>query len=154
MASYPAGDDHFARKPGHSPVTLPLRGDCGRANRTRTGREDGSRHVIASPVPRDQRGHSADAPGYALAPTRDALVRATTAVSGATPASSAQASTIRARWARDCDAVRLRTSASRASRSPSVTSSGTSVGSALPKPATCNDISNSGLEEPLPDGAA
>ena len=55
-------------------------------------------------------------------------VRAATAVSGAVPPSSAQASTIRARNASDWDAVRLRDSDSRASRSPSVSSSGTSFG--------------------------
>src|SRR6185369_1766194 len=60
--------------------------------------------------------------------SRDTPVRAATAVSGATPDSSAQASTIRARWASDCEAVRLRTSASRASRSPSVNSRGTGFG--------------------------
>jgi hypothetical protein len=44
------------------------------------------------------------------------------------PDSSAQASTIRARWASDCDAVRLRASASSASLSESVSTSGASFG--------------------------
>ena len=60
--------------------------------------------------------------------SRDTPVRAATLVSGATPDSSAQASTIRARWASDWDADRLRASASRASRSPSVSARGTSFG--------------------------
>ena len=60
--------------------------------------------------------------------SRDTPVRSPTAVSGAVPPSSAQARTIRARNASDWDAVRLRTSDSRASRSPSVSSSGTSFG--------------------------
>jgi hypothetical protein len=60
--------------------------------------------------------------------SRDTPVRPATAVSGATPDSSAQASTTRARSASDCDAVRLRTSASRVARSPRVSSSGTSFG--------------------------
>jgi hypothetical protein len=49
--------------------------------------------------------------------SRDTPVRAATAVNGATPPSSAQASTIRARRASDCDTVRLRTSASSDARS-------------------------------------
>lgn len=55
--------------------------------------------------------------------SRDTPVREATLVSGAVPDSSAQASTIRARCGSDCDAVRLRTSASRAGRSVSVSTS-------------------------------
>jgi hypothetical protein len=60
--------------------------------------------------------------------SRDTPVRSATRVSGATPDSSAQASTIRARSARDCDAVRLRASASSDARSPSESTRGTSLG--------------------------
>jgi hypothetical protein len=60
--------------------------------------------------------------------SRDTPVRAATLVSGATPDSSAQASTIRARRASDCDAVRFRASASSDARSPPVSSSGASFG--------------------------
>jgi hypothetical protein len=63
--------------------------------------------------------------------SRDTPVREATAVSGATPPSSAQASTMRARSASDCGAVRLRTKASRASRSPSLSTSETSFGLGL-----------------------
>lgn len=59
-------------------------------------------------------------------------VRPATAVSGATPPSSEQASTIRARSASACDAVRFRASASSAFRSASASSSGTSFGLGIP----------------------
>jgi hypothetical protein len=61
--------------------------------------------------------------------SRDTSRLAPTAVSGAIPPSSAQASTIRARRASDCDAVRLRTRASSDARSESVSSSGQASGS-------------------------
>ncbi len=60
--------------------------------------------------------------------SRDSPVRAATRVSGATPPSSAQASTTRARSASDCDAVRLRDKASSDARSASDKTSGTSFG--------------------------
>jgi len=60
--------------------------------------------------------------------SRDTPVRAATAVSGETPPSSAQASTIRARRTSDCDALRFRASASSDSRSASDSSSGASFG--------------------------
>jgi hypothetical protein len=60
--------------------------------------------------------------------SRDTPVCPATAVSGATPPSSAQASTIRARRTSDCDAVRLRASASSDSRSVPESSSGASFG--------------------------
>jgi hypothetical protein len=60
--------------------------------------------------------------------SRDSPVRAATRVNGATPPSSAQASTTRARSASDCDAVRLRDSASSDARSASDRTSGTSFG--------------------------
>ena len=60
--------------------------------------------------------------------SRDSPVRAATLVNGATPPSSAQASTTRARSASDCDAVRLRDSASSDARSASDKTSGTSFG--------------------------
>ncbi len=60
--------------------------------------------------------------------SRDTPVLAATTVSGTVPDFSAQASTTRARSASDCDAVRLRTSASSDSRSTSESSRGTSFG--------------------------
>ena len=60
--------------------------------------------------------------------SRDSPVRAATRVSGATPPSSAQARTTRARSASDCDAVRLRDKASSDARSASDKTSGTSFG--------------------------
>jgi hypothetical protein len=60
--------------------------------------------------------------------SRDTPVAAATAVNGATPPSSAQASTIRARRTSDCDAVRLRASASSDWRSAPESSSGASFG--------------------------
>ena len=60
--------------------------------------------------------------------SRDVPVRSATLVSGATPPSSAQASTIRARSASDCDAVRFRDSAFSDARSASDSTSGTSFG--------------------------
>ncbi len=60
--------------------------------------------------------------------SRDSPVRAATRVSGATPPSSAQASTTRARSASDCDAVRLRDKASSDARSASDRTSGISFG--------------------------
>jgi hypothetical protein len=60
--------------------------------------------------------------------SRDSPVRAATRVSGATPPSSAQASTTRARSASDCDAVRFRDKASSDARSASDKTSGTSFG--------------------------
>ena len=60
--------------------------------------------------------------------SRDSPVRAATRVSGATPPSSAHASTTRARSASDCDAVRLRDSASSDARLASDSTSGTSFG--------------------------
>jgi hypothetical protein len=60
--------------------------------------------------------------------SRDTPVRAATLVSGAAPPSSAQASTTRARPASDCDAVRLRDSASSNARSAPDKTSGTSFG--------------------------
>jgi len=60
--------------------------------------------------------------------SRDSPVRTATRVSGATPPSSAQASTTRARSASACDAVRLRDSASSDARSASDRTSGTSFG--------------------------
>ena len=60
--------------------------------------------------------------------SRDTPVRPATRVSGATPDSSAQASTTRARSASDCDAVRFRDSASSNARSASAKTSGTSFG--------------------------
>jgi hypothetical protein len=51
-----------------------------------------------------------------------------TAVTATVPESSAQASTIRARCASDCDAIRLRTSASSDARSAWESSSGASFG--------------------------
>jgi hypothetical protein len=65
--------------------------------------------------------------------SRDTPVLAATLVSGATPDSSAQASTIRARSASDCDAVRLRASASSDARSPSDSSKGTGFGPGIPQ---------------------
>ena len=60
--------------------------------------------------------------------SRDRPVRAATRVSGATPPSSAQASTTRARSASACNAVRLRDKASSDARSASDNTSGTSFG--------------------------
>ena len=60
--------------------------------------------------------------------SRDIPVRAATRVSGATPSSSAQASTTRARSASDCDAVRFRDSATSEARSAPDKTSGTSFG--------------------------
>ena len=68
------------------------------------------RDASASPSSR----RSANRTRHLRAISRDTPTRAATAVSGTVPDPSTQASTIRARSARDCNAVRLRTSASRA----------------------------------------
>src|ERR1700691_4264642 len=80
----------------------------------------------ASPRPSSRR--SMNRTRHLRTDSRDSPVRSATLVSGATPFSSAQASTTRARSASDCDAVRLRDKASSDARSASDRTSGTSFG--------------------------
>ena len=96
----------------------------------------------ASPRPSSRR--SMNRTRHLRTDSRDSPVLAATRVSGATPFSSAQASTTRARSASDCDAVRLRDKASSDARSASDRTSGTASGSALAKPTTCQLFKDSG----------